>query len=70
MINWLKWKIAGKEMIELERWRAGQASLYRWLSESNDVSEALYGLRVFAVGGAINEERIRDNIRRRAKEHS
>lgn len=50
MLNWLKWKIAGKELAELERWRTTTDKYWRWLGEFYPVSLTLENLREEVAG--------------------
>lgn len=45
MLNWLKWKIASKEMAELERWHIQWDQHRRWLAEFPNVVAALDNLK-------------------------
>lgn len=49
-MNWLKWKIAGKEMAELERWRRTTDEYWRWLAEFYPIALTLENLREEASG--------------------
>ncbi|WGS53558.1 hypothetical protein LFL96_21095 [Paraburkholderia sp. D15] len=50
MLNWLKWKIAGRELAELERWRFECAQARRWLVGFPETSVALDWLSKVAEG--------------------
>jgi hypothetical protein len=51
MLNWLKWKFAGSELSELERWKVAWAAHDRWLACSFPAIElALRNLRQQAEG--------------------
>ncbi len=50
LLNWLKWRIAAKDLHELDRWRVEYEILSRWLAEFPDVATALDHLQKGAVG--------------------
>lgn len=50
MINWLKWRIARKELEELERWRVHCIDLQRYLGEFPDIADTLFHLEAVANG--------------------
>ena len=41
MLNWLKWKLAPKEMAELERWSVQWEEHRRWFAEFPEVALVL-----------------------------
>lgn len=45
MLDWLKWRVAPKEMAELDRWRIQWEEHRRWLAEFPEVAMALDHLR-------------------------
>jgi hypothetical protein len=49
-MNWLKRLVAGKEMDELERWRAHWSAYRQWLAEFDTVGETLDNLYHEATG--------------------
>ena len=66
MLEWLKWKIAGREMAELERWRVQWHDTRRWLAEFRDAADALDHLRHEVKGVRLFDiQRLRDNMRAR-----
>lgn len=69
MLEWLKWKIAGREMAELERWRVQWHETRRWLGEFPDAASALDQLRQQVDGVHMMDiQRLRDNMRARRVE--
>lgn len=69
MLQWLKWKIAGREMAELENWRVQWTFVRRWLAEFDDARDALDFLRQEVDGVSPFEiSRLRDNMRARRDE--
>lgn len=65
MLNWLKWKIAPKEMAELERWRVYWHQHRQWFAEFPDVSAALDNLHEEALAREpVNISEMRDSMRR------
>ena len=71
MLEWLKWKIAGREMAELERWRVEWHQARRWIGEFPDARDALDRLRQ-EVDGVVpfDISRLRDNMRARRDEQA
>lgn len=71
MLEWLKWKIARKEMQELEFWRIHWVETRRWLGEFPDAKDALDHMRQ-SVDGKIHLPiaRLRDNMRARRDEQA
>jgi hypothetical protein len=64
MINWLKRRIAWRELDELERWKVAESSLRQWLAEFPDVRDTLDHLRVVAAGSVgLNESKLRERLR-------
>ena len=64
MLNWLKWKIASKELAELERWRVQWYQHRRWFAEFKDAAAVLDNLQQEAISGdplpvSVLRERIR-----------
>ena len=53
-INWLKWKIAGKELEELHRWRCKTDEYWRWLAEFYPIALTLENLREEVAGRPLN----------------
>lgn len=54
MLEWLKWIIAGREMMELERRRLLAAQYLRWLAEFEDVSTVLANIEAEAAGVPVS----------------
>lgn len=46
--EWLKWRVAGAEMAELERWRVRCEEASRWLAEFHDAADVLDHLAAWA----------------------
>lgn len=65
MIRWLKKIVAGRELVELERWRVESSYARRWLGEFPDVIAALDYLSAAASFGYGNISRVRDEMRAR-----
>ena len=67
MIRWLKWKIAGRELAELERWQAAAGNAARWMSEFPDATAAIQHIRRVASGeeSTFETPRIREAMRAR-----
>ena len=64
MLNWLKWKIAPKEMAELERWHAYWHQHRQWFAEFPDVSAVLDNLHEEALAREpVNISEMRDCMR-------
>lgn len=69
MLDWLKRKIAGRELAELERWRLNWLDTRQWLAEFDDARDALDHLRQKVDGVRVYDiERLRDNMRERRAE--
>lgn len=69
MLEWLKWKIARKEMQEREFWHMYWEETRRWLAEFQDAKDALDHLRQSVDGQKhLPIERLRDNMRSRRDE--
>lgn len=65
MLNWLKWKIASKEMAELERWRVYWHQHRQWFAEFPEVAAALDNLHEEALAREpVNISELRDSMRR------
>lgn len=43
--DWLKWRVARKELAELETLRTNMAMLYRWCAEFDQMCDAIEWLR-------------------------
>lgn len=64
MLNWIKWKIAPKEMEELERWQVYWRQQRQWLSEFPDVATSLDNLYEEAIGrNPLPVSLLRDRMR-------
>lgn len=65
MIAWLKWKLAGRELAELERWRIHCGEAQRWFAEFPEVAIALDYVQRSAAGARTGFiQRVRGEMRR------
>lgn len=63
MLNWLKWRLAGKELRELEQWRRRCAEHIKWLDHDfPQVGDALRNLQA-EVTGTWQLSMVRDQMR-------
>lgn len=69
MLNWLKWKIARKEMLTLERYRVACNTAGRWLAGYVPAaSETAYWIQDVAEGSRPDDvEEFRERLRPNAK---
>lgn len=66
-INWLKWKIAAKEMAELERCRSVYQFHYRWLAEFPNIASVIRRMEKESFSGIESTSGIysfREDIRK------
>ncbi|MEO8806408.1 MAG: hypothetical protein ABI433_10010 [Burkholderiaceae bacterium] len=54
MKTWLKWRLAGRELVELERRQVLAQQYMRWLAEFPDVAMALENLEAEAMGRGVS----------------
>lgn len=54
MFTWLKWKIAGKELLELHRWRVKWQEYRRWLAEFEEVGITLDNMKSEVDGEGLS----------------
>lgn len=50
MINWLKWKLCGKELEELHRYRIKIQEYHQWLCEFPEIKITLENLQIEVKG--------------------
>lgn len=68
MLEWLKWILAEKEMVELERWRVEWRSLRQWLAEFPEVAATLDHMKAEVCGEAsMTVSDLRERLRSRAR---
>lgn len=69
LIEWLKWRVAPKEMEELERWRAQWHEHRRWFAEFPVTAVALDHLKADVDGEPVTKiHALRDDCRTFTKE--
>lgn len=54
MLEWLKWKIAGRELARLQRWEQTWAEYDRWLALSPEAEMVLRNMRAQVDGKALS----------------